>query len=119
MYADGRRTATTSRHMPRIPDSDDELVLTAQGGSGSAYAWDQNFWVHPLPPDGPVTLVASWLEHGVTETRADLDGTAMRAAAARAVTLWPDDPEAEAGEIWRATTHTISSGASVEKDGEG
>ena len=22
-------------------------------------------WVYPLPPDGPLTLVASWLEHGV------------------------------------------------------
>jgi hypothetical protein len=22
-------------------------------------------WVHPLPPDGPLTLVASWLDYGV------------------------------------------------------
>jgi hypothetical protein len=119
MYADDRRTATTSRHMPRTADSDDELVLNQQGGGGSAHAWDQNLWIHPLPPDGPVTLVASWLEHGVTETRADLDGTAIRAAAARAVSLWPDEPETETGEIWRATTHTISDGALAEEDEDG
>jgi hypothetical protein len=94
-------------------------VLNQQGGGGSAYAWDQNFWIHPLPPDGPVTLVASWLEHGVTEKRADLDGTAIRAAAARAVSLWPDEPETETGETWRATTHTISGGALAEEDEDG
>lgn len=39
-----------------------------------------DFWVHPLPPDGPVTFVASWPEYGAAETRADLDGSAIRAA---------------------------------------
>ncbi len=31
-------------------------------------------WVYPLPPDGPLTLVASWLEHGVPREPPDLDG---------------------------------------------
>jgi hypothetical protein len=82
LYADGRRTATTSPR-ERGDDSSDQLVLSQQGGGGSARRWDQNFWVHPLPPDGPVTLIASWLEHDVTETRAELDGAAIRAAAGR------------------------------------
>lgn len=117
LYADGRRTATTSRQHLRDGD-DGELVLNQQGGGGSARAWDQDFWVHPLPPDGPVTLVISWLEHAVTETRADLDGTEIRAAAARAVRLWPDDPGTDAGDTWAASTRTIWSAGSgsAEKD---
>jgi len=69
-----------------------------------------DFWVYPLPPEGPVTLVASWLEHGVTETRAELDGTAIREAAGRAVILWPDEPEPESGGGWRSQriTHFTS-----------
>ena len=67
LYADGRRTATTSSRVPH-DDSSEQLVLIQQGG-GSARRWDHDFWVHPLPPDGPVTWIASWLEHGVTETR--------------------------------------------------
>ncbi len=119
LYADGRRTATTSGHLLPAGDSDDgELVLSQQGGGGSARAWDQDFWVHPLPPDGPVTLVASWLEHAVTETRADLDGTEIRAAAARAVRLWPDEPDTEGGDTWRASTSTISGGGSADKDAD-
>lgn len=42
-----------------------------------------------------VTLVASWLAYGVAETQAELDGTAIRAAAERAVMLWPDEPDVE------------------------
>jgi hypothetical protein len=36
--------------------------------------------------------VVSWLEHGIAEARAELDGEAISEAARRAVTLWPDEP---------------------------
>jgi len=98
MYADGRRGATTGGH--RRPDHDDDperLVLEHGSSGGTARRWDGNFWVHPLPPDGPVTFVASWPEYGAAEIRAELDGTAIRAAAPRAVTLWPEEPETDPG----------------------
>lgn len=94
LYADGRRGATTGGHWR--PDKDDDpgrLVLEHGSSGGTARRWDGNFWVHPLPPDGPVTFVASWPEYGAAETQARLDGTAIRAAAARAVVLWPEEPE--------------------------
>ena len=96
LYADGRRAATTGVHY-RPPDDDDDgrLVLQQGGGGGSSCSQDWDFWVHPLPPDGPVTLVGSWVEHGIAESRAELDGAAIRAAAGRAVTLWPEEPEFE------------------------
>jgi hypothetical protein len=63
-----------------------------------------------------VTLVASWLEHGVAETRAELDGAAIRHAAGRAVILWPDEPDPESRSAWRTeriTHFTSSSGSSA------
>jgi len=72
------------------------------GGGGGGRSWDQDFWVHPLPPEGPVTFVASWLEYGVTETRVELDGAVIREAAQRAVTLWPEEPEFESEGGWRS-----------------
>ena len=95
MYADGRRTATTSGHRLCADTDDGELIMQQNGGGGNERAWDQDFWVHPLPPEGPVTLVASWLAYGVAETQAELDGTAIRAAAERAIILWPDEPDVE------------------------
>ena len=69
--------------------------MLQNGGGGSDRSWDGNLWVHPLPPEGPVTFVVSWLEQGVAETGVELDGAAIREAARRAVILWPDDPEFE------------------------
>jgi hypothetical protein len=63
----------------------------ASGGGGSSCSQDWDFWVYPLPPGGPVTLVASGAERGIAEWRAELDGAAIRAAAGRAVTLWPEE----------------------------
>jgi hypothetical protein len=108
MYADGRRGATTGSHWR--PEDDLEpwrLVLKHGNSGGSARRWDGDFWVHPLPPDGPVTFVAAWPEYGVAETRAELDGTAIRAAAARVVILWPEEPETgPGGGAWSSGTIT-------------
>ncbi len=107
LYADGRRAATTSHWWPGADADPGRIVLQQGGGGGNARRWDGDFWVHPLPPDGPVTFVASWPEYGAAETRADLDGSAIRAAAARAVILWPEQPESEAGGgAWRRSTIT-------------
>jgi reactive intermediate/imine deaminase len=107
LYADGRRTATTSGY-PRPGHEADAggLVLQQGGGGGNDRSWDGDFWVHPLPPEGPVTLIASWLEYGVPETRAELDGAAIRAAAEQAVSLWPEEPGTESGGAWRSSTVT-------------
>jgi hypothetical protein len=104
LYADGRRGATTGGH--GLPDDPERLVLLPGGSGGNARRWDGRFWVHPLPPAGLVTFVAAWPEFGVAETRAELDGAAIGAAAARAVNLWPEEPESGpgAGGGWSAQT---------------
>jgi hypothetical protein len=124
LYADGRRAATTGEHWRPPDDGDDgRLVLQQGGGGGSSRGCDWDFWVHPLPPGGPVTLVTSWLEHGIAESRAELDGAAIRAAARRAVTLWPAEPEFEPGGSWRSQTITAGEaddlGARAEPDQPG
>jgi len=94
MYADGRRTAAAAAR-PLGDDHADpgRLVMLEGGSSGSPRRWDGDFWVYPLPPEGPVTFVASWPRYGVAETRVELDGATIREAAGRAVTLWPGEPE--------------------------
>jgi len=86
----------------------DELVLQQGGSSGSDRRWDVDFWVHPLPPDGPVTFVASWLAYAVTETRAQVEASAICAAASRAIELWPDDPDYESATGWTSGKSTAN-----------
>ena len=122
MYADGRRATAAGGH-PQPGGDSRELVVLQNGGGGSDRTWDGNLWVHPLPPEGPVTFVASWLEHGVAETRAELDGAAIREAAGRAVILWPEEPEFEPASAWSSQRVTggepDDSGAGADPGGPG
>jgi hypothetical protein len=93
LYADGRRAATTGRPWPDDDVDDERLVLIPDGSSGTDHSWDGDFWVHPLPPDGEVAFVVSWPRFDVAETRVEFDGAAIREAAGRAVSLWPEQPE--------------------------
>jgi hypothetical protein len=76
------------------------VAATAGGMATSGYT--------PLPPDGPVTFLASWLAYAVTETRAQVEGSGIRAAASRAIEPWPDDPDYESGGGWTSSTITAS-----------
>ena len=111
MYADGRRAAAPGGFPPPGDDADaGRLVLHENGGGRSARTWDGDFWVSPLPPEGPVIFVVSWPEQGVTETRAELDGATIREAARRAVLLWPEEPEFEPGDSYGWSSHTVTAG---------
>ena len=108
LYADGRRAATTGGRWPGEDSDPERLVLVQGGGGGSARRWDGDFWVHPLPPEGPGPFVASWLRPGVSEASAELDGAAIREAAARAVILWPEEPEPEPENSGSWRSHTVT-----------
>ena len=110
MYADGRRVASSGGPDPTADDPE-RLILHPEGGGGGSLSWRTDFWAYPLPPDGPVTLVVSWLEQSIAEARAELDGTAIRAAAQRAVTLWPEEPASESAVSWTTSTITATEGA--------
>ena len=97
-YSDGRRASTLGDTWTFRPDAEmgsDQLVLVPQGGGGSELAVDQSFWVAPLPPPGPVTVVLAWPGFGIEETRTVVDGDSLREASARSQTLWP--PQSAAG----------------------
>lgn len=96
-YPDGRRASTLDDGWPGGASgpsgaSGDHLVFVQNGGSGGETAVDLGYWVEPLPPDGPVAFVVRWPAVGATESRVELDGGAIRAAAAHSRTLWPPQP---------------------------
>lgn len=94
LFADGRRAASTERHHPPFdskPDPDTVVMMLGRGGGGGS-AWDSTYWIHPLPPEGPLTIVMSWLAQDITEVRHELDGAKIRAAAEQAIQLWPEQP---------------------------
>jgi hypothetical protein len=97
-YSDGRRASTLSdmrMHGPGAMTDRDLLVLVQHGGGGGELSVDQPYWVAPLPPEGPVTVVLAWPGFGIPESRTTLDGATIRAAASHSQTLWPPQPVIE------------------------
>jgi hypothetical protein len=65
--------------------------MDSAGSTGSDTQAQQTFWVWPVPDHGDVVLVCEWPAAGIAETRLVLDGDHLRAAAARAEPVWPDE----------------------------
>ncbi|MEQ4524090.1 hypothetical protein [Nocardioides kribbensis] len=87
--ADGRRVSTV-QHAGWPPQVEDTtLTMTGRGGGGGGRIYDQEYWVSPLPADGPLRVVVRWDARGVPETVTEVDGAAVAAAGRGAVELWP------------------------------
>jgi hypothetical protein len=84
VFADGRRSSVDN--FRSAPGGDVRLVPMRGGGTQIRY--DQQFWVEPLPPPGPLAVVVEWERRDLPETRADLDAGAILEAATKAETLW-------------------------------
>jgi hypothetical protein len=92
LYSDGRRGDTASRPDPGAAlGSPDRIMIMPRGGQGGPRRLDQAFWIHPLPPSGPVTLIAQWRDFGLDEQRHEMDSEAILTAAAGNTPIWPRD----------------------------
>jgi hypothetical protein len=100
-FADGRRASSLSGRDPfGAPVAAETLVLTQGSGSGQQLSVEQEWWLSPLPPAGPLRLVVRCGLFGLPETAVELDGAAIRAASEEVVVLWPwvsPQPEVEPG----------------------
>jgi hypothetical protein len=88
-YSDGRRVTNVGFRFPPPATDPDAPTLMATGGSGGELTYDQSYWLHPLPPPGPLLVVCRWPAFDLPESRITLDGDAIVQAAGRAITLWP------------------------------
>jgi hypothetical protein len=63
------------------------------GGSShsSQRRHETTYWVWPLPPDGPLTLVVEWPSFSLTEAHHEIDARAILDASARVLDLWPGE----------------------------
>lgn len=89
-FADGRRASNLSRH-----GGGGDLVFHPGGGSGGFASVDQEWWLSPLPPEGPLRVVVRCPEIGLEETVVELDGAEIRRAGEAATVLWPYEPPRE------------------------
>jgi hypothetical protein len=87
VFADGRRSSVDNFRSAPVPAPAGVRLLPMRGG-GTQVRYDQQFWVEPLPPPGPLGIVVEWDRRGLEETRGELDASAILDAASKAETLW-------------------------------
>ena len=63
-------------------------VICQQGGGGGGHRWDFDYFIWPLPPDGPVTITCKWPGRGLQTAGRELNGTAIRAAGLKSKSVW-------------------------------
>lgn len=72
--------------------SDRGIVFHPGGGGGGDRTCEQDCWLHPVPPPGPLAVVVRAPSLGIEETRTVVDATPLAAALAGVVELWPWTP---------------------------
>jgi hypothetical protein len=86
-------------------------ILSGGGGGGGGLAGggarlQYGYWVWPLPPEGPLAFVCEWPIADIPETRTEIDSGLLRDAAAKAITVWPEN-EGEASHGGASTAGTV------------
>ena len=100
-FADGRETATSGEgpspdvmayyaawQEGREPEVPAGPVIAHSSAGGGGKRWDWEYWVWPLPPDGPLTVSIEWLAGGVPLSSIEVDGSAIRRAGSDSKSLW-------------------------------
>jgi hypothetical protein len=112
-FSDGRKATNLESRMSFGPSGElDETpegpVLSPRGGGGGDGRWRQEFWVWPLPPEGPLAFVCEWPAADIPETRNEIDSAVVRDAAAGAVVLWSDSETRDDSGGWASYgTHQV------------
>jgi hypothetical protein len=60
------------------------------GGGDTRYSGSNRLWLWPLPPPGPIELVAEWRARDIPQSRLVLDATPLLTAVDGVRSLWPE-----------------------------
>ena len=85
-----RRTATSgTRDAPVVePRAADEPVLVLLRATQGPLSWNGDYWLHPLPPPGPLVVGCRWPDRGIGETLVEIDTAPLLSAARSSSPVW-------------------------------
>jgi hypothetical protein len=63
-------------------------VVSCSGGTGGGHRISGQYWLWPLPPEGPLVFIAEWPAYDIPESSAAIDATELRTSATRSERLW-------------------------------
>jgi hypothetical protein len=88
VYADGRAATSGTRDAPMVEDHRGIPSLVLLRSDSVGLLWTGEYWLHPLPPAGPLVLGCRWPDRGIPETLVEIDPAPLLAAAATSAPVW-------------------------------
>lgn len=89
VYADGRSATSGTRDAPVVEARNgDPSVLLLLRSTSTGLLWNGEYWLHPLPPPGPLVLGCRWPDRGIAETLVEIDPSPLLTAAASSAPVW-------------------------------
>lgn len=87
-FSDGRQGTSGSRDSPDVERLTDGVQLMLLGSVHSGLQWTGDYWLHPVPPAGPLVVGCRWPDRGIPETLVQIDPAPLIAAAASSRPVW-------------------------------
>ncbi len=88
-FADGRRATNIGGHDRPVKGPIMWPLTGGARGGGPETSVHQRYWISPLPPAGPVSVVCEWPAVGLALVRHEIDASLILAAAGRARAIFP------------------------------
>lgn len=87
--SDGRPATSGTRDAPAVEVGGQAVPrLVLLRSTTSALTWTGHYWLHPLPPPGPLVLGCRWPDRGIPETLVEVDTAPLLEAAAGSTAVW-------------------------------
>ena len=90
-FSNGRKATNLDRFVGAQPHKDGP-VLSNPSGHGTGRAYDQHYWVSPLPPPGDLVIAWEWPAWEILLATSTIAAETIRDAAGEAIELWPATP---------------------------
>ncbi len=87
VFSDGRSATSGTRDAPQVA-SPSEPSLVLRQTVPADLVWDGTYWLHPLPPPGPLVLGCRWPDRAIPETLVEIDPAPLLDAAATCGPVW-------------------------------
>lgn len=85
-FSDGRLATSGQRDAPDVEQGTAQLKLLGSGHDG--LMWNGEYWLWPLPPQGPLVVGCRWPDRGIPETLVQIDPTPLLTAAQASHSVW-------------------------------
>ncbi|MEO6204948.1 MAG: hypothetical protein ABIO67_06145 [Mycobacteriales bacterium] len=87
-FSDGRQGTSGIRDSPDVERHANAVHLTLLNSAHTPMQWNGDYWLHPVPPAGPLVVGCRWPDRAIPETLVQIDPAPLITASATSRPVW-------------------------------